>query len=150
MMIRLAIEADAGQGIKTLRRSISELCALDHRNDPQEIRDWLRNKTTAFWNLWVNNPTFDLYVADREGEIVGIGLISKTGEILLNYVCPDARFRGVSKALLSHMEANASSDGLLMCSLESTKTARQFYLSQGYKPLTGGSIIGAAMTKKFT
>lgn len=148
MMIRLASEADAGQGIKTLRRSISELCTLDHRNDPQEIRDWLQNKSIASWCLWVSNPTLDLYVADKEGEIVGVGLMSKTGEILLNYVSPDARFRGVSKALLSHMGAKASSDGLLICSLESTKTARQFYLSQGYTPFTGGSRIGATMTKK--
>lgn len=150
MMIRLASEADAGRGIKTLRRSISELCTLDHRNDPQEIRDWLQNKSIASWCLWVSNPTLDLYVADKEGEIVGVGLMSKTGEILLNYVSPDARFRGVSKALLSHMEAKASSDGLLICSLESTKTAHQFYLSQGYTPLTGGSRIGATMTKKLT
>lgn len=150
MMIRLASEADAGQGIKTLRRSISELCALDHRNDLQEIRDWLRNKTIASWHLWVSHPTLDLYVADKEGEIVGIGLISKTGEILLNYVSPDARFRGVSKALLSQMEAYASSNGHLMCSMDSTQTARRFYLSQGYKPLTGDSGIGATMTKKLS
>lgn len=148
-MIRLASKADAGQGIEMLRRSISELCALDHRNDPQEIRDWLGNKIIASWHLWVSNPTLDLYVADKEGEIIGVGLISKTGEILLNYVSPDARFRGVSKALLSHMEAYASSNGLLMCSLQSTKTARQFYLNQGYKPLTGDSGTGATMTKSF-
>jgi GNAT superfamily N-acetyltransferase len=47
-------------------------------------------------------------------------------------VSPDARFRGVSKALMRALEDGARELGLPACSLESTETARRFYLSIGY------------------
>lgn len=54
------------------------------------------------------------------------------GEITLNYVSPEARFRGVSRALLAALEARALASGNSRCRLESTETARRFYLSNGY------------------
>ena len=54
------------------------------------------------------------------------------GEITLNYVSPDARFRGVSKALLAALEARARELGNDVCTLASTETARRFYLAAGY------------------
>ena len=59
--------------------------------------------------------------------------MTKAGEITLNYVSPDARFRGVSKALIERLEAQARELGLDRCALNSTGTARQFYLSLGYQ-----------------
>ena len=50
----------------------------------------------------------------------------------LNYVSPDARFQGVSRALLGALEARASERGNTRCFLTSTQTARRFYLSRGY------------------
>lgn len=54
------------------------------------------------------------------------------GEILLNYVSPEARFKGVSKALLSVLEAEVLARGAKLVTLESTRTARRFYLAHGY------------------
>ncbi|WP_407865974.1 GNAT family N-acetyltransferase [Phyllobacterium phragmitis] len=54
-------------------------------------------------------------------------------EILLNYVSPDTRFGGISKAMLGHMEAEAKAKGLACCVVESTKTAVRFYQSAGYE-----------------
>ena len=45
---------------------------------------------------------------------------------------PDARFRGVSKAILNQLEARALELGNNTCALTSTETARRFYLSAGY------------------
>ncbi|MBL4750549.1 MAG: GNAT family N-acetyltransferase [Amylibacter sp.] len=108
----------------------------DHRKEEQEIAGWLVNKTVESWALWVSDAASRLYVADYEGEILGVGMISEKGEILLNYVNPDARFHGVSKALLEHMEASVVAQGLACCSLESTKTAYQFYSNQATRHRT--------------
>ena len=60
--------------------------------------------------------------------------MTKAGMITLNYVSPDARFQGVSKALLAALERTAAELGLKQCRLESTKTARRFYEAAGYRP----------------
>jgi GNAT superfamily N-acetyltransferase len=50
----------------------------------------------------------------------------------LNYVSPDARFRGVSRALLAALERRAVERGNAHRTLASTATARRFYLANGY------------------
>jgi GNAT superfamily N-acetyltransferase len=57
-------------------------------------------------------------------------LSNKTVENLTQW--PDARFRGVSKALVQQLEEAASSLGLSECVLETTQTALPFYQSLGY------------------
>jgi ribosomal protein S18 acetylase RimI-like enzyme len=133
MRIREATETDSYAGSAVLRRSIAELCAVDHGADPDAIARWTANKTPETWVAWVNHPTASLHVAEQAGQVVGVCMISTAGEILLNYVCPDSRFMGVSKAMLEHMEARAMARGLACCTLESTKTALRFYRAQGYE-----------------
>ncbi len=58
--------------------------------------------------------------------------VTDAGEITLNYVSPDARFRDVSSALLGALESHAMGRGNTRCTLESTETARQFYLAREY------------------
>jgi hypothetical protein len=45
MEIRDAVPADAAAACAVLRRSIVELCGLDHRSDPEILARWLANKT---------------------------------------------------------------------------------------------------------
>jgi GNAT superfamily N-acetyltransferase len=73
-----------------------------------------------------------LVATGDDGAILGIGLLSKAGEIKLNYVSPDARFHGVSMALIRAMEAEAKSLGISRITLNSTATAHRFYLARGY------------------
>ena len=54
---------------------------------------------------------------------------------MLLYVLPEARFSGVSKALLENVEEQARKLRLEHCSLTSTLTARRFYLDRGYELL---------------
>ena len=71
--------------------------------------------------------------------------MTDSGKITLNYVDPDARFRGVSKALVLSMEENARTLEIVECRLESSQTALRFYQALGYVkseqsyvlPLTG-------------
>jgi GNAT superfamily N-acetyltransferase len=115
MKIRDAIAEDAPAACQVLRRSISELCVADHENDPTILAKWLLNKTPDIVASWMALPDFSLLVA-----------------VTLNYVSPDARFRGVSRALLAALEARAIERENARCTLNNTETAREFYLANGY------------------
>lgn len=132
MVIRDAKPEDAVAACEVARRSIAELCAPDHGGEPEIITRWLANKTPENVRAWIVRPDASLLVAVEEGAILAVGMVSDAGEILLNYVSPDARFRGVSRALLKALEARGRDRGAKSCTLESTETARRFYLSNGY------------------
>jgi GNAT superfamily N-acetyltransferase len=147
MEIRTATHLDAEEGSLVLRRSIEELCHQDHGGDPAIIAGWIGNKTAAMWRAWVDQEATELYVATEAGRVLAVGMMDTKGEIMLNYVSPDARLRGISKALLGHMEGEARRLGVNECSLHSTKTARRFYQSAGYRCREDGSGDGDSMIK---
>jgi len=126
------VAKDAPAACQALRRSISELCVAGHRNDPTILMPWLSNKTPEIVASWIASPNNSLLVAVERGAILGVGSISNAGEVLLNYVSPDVRFRGVSRALLGALEARAIERGNVWCTLISTETARRFYQADGY------------------
>nr|WP_249127532.1 GNAT family N-acetyltransferase [Bradyrhizobium lablabi] len=115
-----------------MRRSISELCAADHHNDPAILGRWLANKTPEIVAGWTMEPESSLLIAMEDETILAVGAVRNSGEITLNYVAPAARFRGVSSALLAALEARALDRGSTRCTLVSTETAHRFYLSRGY------------------
>ena len=127
IVFRKAIDADAGALSELLCRSITELCSADHRNDPDVIARWTANKSPEYMMMWIRNPRHFLVIAERDQEPAGVGCISDDGEVLLNYVSPDHRFCGVSKAVLDHLEEALAERGITRASLTSTKTAHQFY-----------------------
>jgi GNAT superfamily N-acetyltransferase len=141
MEIRDAVPEDAPDGCVILSRSIAELCVADHKNDPAILTRWLGNKTVENFVAWINQPDNSLMVAVEDGKILAVGSVTDSGSIGLNYVSPDARFRGVSRALLHALEARAIARKNCQCTLTSTETARQFYLSNGY--LASGAASGA-------
>lgn len=114
------------------RRSIVELCGADHRNDPAVLEAWLAGKTPENVRRWIERSDNNLLVAVEGDEILAVGCVTDAGEITLNYVSPDARFRGVSKAMLAALEATARERGAGRCALISTETARRLYRSAGY------------------
>ena len=132
MEIRNATLEDAAAAAELLRRSITELCVADHRNDPELLAPWVRNKTLESLAAWIELPSNSVLVAVTATTLLGIGIVTDQGEITLNYVSPDARFQGVSRALLAAMEARALARGNVVVALTSTVTARRFYLSVGY------------------
>ena len=130
--IRDATPADATVACDVLKRSISELCVADHANDPEILDRWLANKKPEIVAAWARQPGNSLLVAVEAGAILAVGSVTDAGEITLNYVAPDARFRGVSRALLQALESRAAERGNARCTLTSTETAHRFYLSRGY------------------
>jgi GNAT superfamily N-acetyltransferase len=155
MEIRDAVAEDAEAACQVLRRSIAELCGADHRDDPTILGRWLGNKTPEFFMSWINQPDNSLLVAVEDGRILAVGSVTDAGKIALNYVSPDARFRGVSRALLDALEARAAERGNIRCTLTSTETARRFYQANGYVeagPAVGefGATSGYPMVKLLT
>jgi GNAT superfamily N-acetyltransferase len=132
MEIRDAVVEDASAACQVIRRSILELCALDHRNDPTILQKWLANKTPEVIASWIMQPGGSLLVAIDEAAIVAVGGVTNSGEITLNYVLPEERFRGFSRAMLAALEARALERGNARCTLLSTETARRFYIANGY------------------
>jgi GNAT superfamily N-acetyltransferase len=140
MQIRDAIAANAPAACETLRRSIVELCFADHLDDPVILKVWLANKTCENVAAWIARADSSLLVAVDRGAILGVGSVTDAGEITLNYVLPDARFRGVNRAMLRALEARAVDRGAVRCVLQSTETARRFYRANGY--VDNGAPIG--------
>jgi hypothetical protein len=60
-----------------------------------------------------------------------VGSVTDMGAITFNYVSPDARFRGVSRALLGALEARAIERANIRCTLIRTETAFRFYRANG-------------------
>jgi GNAT superfamily N-acetyltransferase len=151
MKIRDAKTEDARAATHVLRRSISELCAADHGNDPAILAQWLSNKTPDIVASWMSAPNNSVLVAVEDDTILAVGAVSDAGQITLNYVSPDARFRGVSRALLLALEVRARERGSVRCTLNSTETARRFYLANGYvidgPPVRRHGVGGYPMSK---
>jgi len=133
MIIRPIRLEDAERACETLRRSILELCLADHNNDPAILESWLANKTPDNVRTWIANPDNVILVATEGETVLGVGAVTRRGEIILNYVSPASRFRGVSKALLKELESTAAALGNDVCTLTSTLTARDFYVRAGYR-----------------
>ena len=135
-MVRDARPEDAPAICEVLKRSILELCDADHQHDPAILARWLRNKTPERVLTEMLLPGNSMLVAVENAAIVGAGLVDDMGEIHLNYVAPEARFRGVSRQIIHALEARARERGNTHCTLTSTETARRFYISGGYTEKT--------------
>ncbi len=139
--IRKADLADAEAAVEVLRRSITELCIADHRSDPARLAPWLANKRPEVFAAWLDDANNHVFVAVRDGKIAGVGSVTSEGYIGLNYVAPEARFSGVSRQMLTHLEHEARRSGLARVFLTSTATARNFYLAAGYRLRRGEAMI---------
>ena len=146
--IRKAKAVDAAEASAVLRRSITELCQADHGDDSAKITAWTANKTPEEWTTWLRQADVSIYVAVLRGRIAGVGAVTSSGEVRLNYVSPDARYCGVSKALLARMEKDTLTLGIIRCTLESTKTAYRFYWAAGYRPVLDNGVEGGWMEKR--
>jgi len=130
MQVRPAQIVDADDAIEVVRQSIQRLCERDHKGDPATLSLWLSNKTAENMRRWID--THAVFVAIDEERIVGVAAVRADGYVLLNYVAPEARFRGASKSLIDEIEIWASGRGIECLALDSTATALRFYQSNGW------------------
>ncbi len=131
--VRRAVETDIPAMSDVLTRSITELCALDHKNDPAAIAAWTANKTPEGVRRILENPDVQLFVAEHDGLVAAVGCVQGSNEIGLNYVHPAHRLKGVSRALLAAMEQFMREAGVTSATLKATETAHAFYRANGWQ-----------------
>jgi GNAT superfamily N-acetyltransferase len=137
VIVRAAAVEDAQAAAGVLRRSISQLCVADHRNEPEVLTPWLANKTPESVAAWITSGRNYCIVALRDGVLCGMAAMTLAGEINLCYVDPAARFQGLSDAMLKALEAHARSLKLSRVYLNATTTATRFYQARGYVRIAG-------------
>ena len=138
-IVREASPDDALLACEVLRRSIRELCGVDHKNDEKAIAEWLENKTPENVRQWLASPYTYGVVAERDGTMCGFAMVGKDGTISLCYVVPEVHHSGAGKKMLAELEAQAARWELTSLRLESTLTAKPFYERNGYGS-TGESV----------
>ena len=71
--VRVATEPDVDAACQVLRRSITELCISDHKNDEQILAGWLKNKEPLFdvfmWNRIYENYARQFLDPDQRDEV---------------------------------------------------------------------------------
>lgn len=78
-------------------------------------------------------------VAEKSGGIVGFGVVAPPErEIRACYVAPAVVRQGVGTRLLEALERRAKQQGVETLKLESSLTARGFYLANGYEIVESG------------
>lgn len=130
--IRKAVPGDATAACTLLRRSIEDGCRADHQDQPGVLDAWLGNKTPANVATWFASPTNYALVAESEGQLVGLTLLTQAGKVALCYVLPDALRCGVGRALLNATEEQARAWNIGKLFLHSPAGASTFFERHGY------------------
>ena len=130
--VRVAVAADAQAACNVLRRSIAECCEVDHKNDRAILDAWLGNKTPQMVESWFVSPTNFSVVAELDGAVAGVALLTGAGKLALCYVLPEARGQGLGKAMLARVEERVLCWGVKALQLHSTATGQGFFASRGY------------------
>lgn len=131
--VRQAEPRDAEAAADVLRRSITELCALDHRGDADTLAKWLANKKPQNFLSWLASGDNFCVIAEGDSQVLGVGLLHRSGEIRLCYLAPGVQRKGIGKAIYLALEEQAKAWGLRTLRLESTVSARQFYEALGFR-----------------
>jgi GNAT superfamily N-acetyltransferase len=130
--IRKAVPDDAHAACSLLRRSIEQGCEADHGGRPEVLAAWLGNKTPENVSAWFLSSSNHALVAECDGEIAGLALLTQAGKVSLCYVLPGALRTGVGRALLGALEDQARTWSIRKLSLHSPASASGFFERNGY------------------
>ena len=130
--IRKAVPGDASAACTLLRRSIEIGCKADHQDQPAVLEAWLGNKTEANVATWFSNASNHALVAECDGQLLGLCLLTQAGKLALCYVSPEALRSGVGRALIIAAEEQARAWNINTRHLHSPASASAFVERQGY------------------
>ncbi|MFD1694094.1 GNAT family N-acetyltransferase [Roseibium aestuarii] len=116
------------------RRSVEELCAADHAGAGPGLDAWLNALATDRIERWITRPGVFLMAVDETTQVLGAVAATTMGEIALLHVLPEARFQGVSKALLRQLGRALDDLGASHLLVRSPETARRFFEARGFEP----------------
>src|SRR5262249_8053097 len=98
-----------------------------------------RNQDMKAWGerLAQKNP----FIAVVDGQVVGMAEIEADGFIDYFYVHPRWQDKGIGKALLATLEAEATKTGGATVFADVSVTAQRFFLSQGFRVVEAKSNV---------
>ena len=131
--IRRARIDEAAAIAELIRASITELCVADHGSDQAKIDRWLENKTEDEVHSWLTRDELFIFVMDGDEGLRAARCHDTRGVVLMNYIAPGQRLKGLSSLMLAHLEASMLENGLAEARLVSTATARQLYENRGWQ-----------------
>lgn len=134
MRIRKFRVEDAAEVARLHRATIKYVNSKDY--SPQEIKAWT-NRSSAK-RMKGSLDKIMRYVAVDGKKIVGFGDFHLTGELGGLYIHKDYLSKSIGKKMLMKLESEAYKKGLKEFHLESTITAKIFYVKQGYKVIKKG------------
>ena len=130
---RLAELDDAAAIIELIHASITQLCELDHQNQPVELADQLSEFTIDELSEFLSEANTCWLVLQNE-QLLGVASINPIGEIRHFYIAPKFIHNGIGSALLAALELSAREQGLGHIMLATTNSARGFFRARGFIP----------------
>jgi GNAT superfamily N-acetyltransferase len=130
--IRQARPDDAPAACALLRNSIEQGCVADHGQRAEVLQSWLGNKTTQNVLAWFASPSNYAVLAEGDGRLLGMALLTQAGKLPLCYVQPDLLRSGIGSALLTAVEAQARAWNISKLHMHSPASASAFFERHGY------------------
>jgi len=130
--IRQATLEDATAACRLLRQSIEQGCVADHGGRPEVLQAWLGNKTIQNVSAWFSSSSNYAVVAERDGALAGMALLTPAGKLALCYVQPGMLREGIGRALLAAVETQARAWSIGKLHMHSPASASAFFERQGY------------------
>ena len=141
-----------------IRRATADDAALlaEHRARVwREVGDWDEESMAAqvpIWTAWlhdaVESGTYVAFVADENGAAIASGALllhvaiprprassDREGRVQSVYVVPDARRRGIARALMERIMEYARAAALIRLTLHPSDEARPLYAALGFSAL---------------
>ncbi|EUB82886.1 GNAT family N-acetyltransferase [Pseudomonas sp. GM30] len=127
--------ADAGLISRIIERSIRVGCALDHRNDPQQVSHWIGRQSADVISAHLADAHCYLNIALLQDKPVGVGMATTSGDIGFCHVQPEWFRRGAGRALMTDLEGWLRIRGVAQACIASTRSGAAFYRHLGYREL---------------
>jgi putative acetyltransferase len=128
---------DVGSLIALFRASVRSIALRDYNES--QLRAWAPDLIDAdqFGRRCLAKST---WIAVAESEIAGFSDLEPDGHVDMLYVHPKFQRAGVARALLSHIERLARSEGLPRLYAEASITARPVFESMGFHVIVSQTV----------
>ena len=133
-LVREMCPEDARTFLEVHRASVRGLAAGNYPATVIEAWAPLPITDITVESFLVNTDREIRLLAEREGEIIGIGaLVVEKSELRACYVLPAAARTGIGSAIVREIERIARRKGLVVLRLIASVNSELFYLAQGYR-----------------
>lgn len=108
-------------------RAVHEIACRDY--DAAQLKAWAPGNIAGFV---ARHSAYDAIVAECDGTVAGFSDLNADGYIDMLYVSPDFQRRGVARALLVHIEAQARQTSITRLHVRASLTARPVFERHGF------------------